>query len=159
MAFVVTGGGRLEDRIDAAAPGRCARRIADAGGDRLETLIRRGTPVDLSPTRNHTRPHLRDTIERTRVEEWPGPLGTEFRVRVATNDPIAPDVEWNTRPHDIPNAFGYGDDFGIGGRFEGRFHPGTTGHHMFALGAAKTEAELHDVAAGPLRELERELIR
>lgn len=27
------------------------------------------------------------------------------------------------KPYDIPNAFGFGPDFGIGGRFGGRFHP------------------------------------
>lgn len=30
-----------------------------------------------------------------------------------------------TRPHNIPNAFGWGLGAGIGGRFSGLFHPGT----------------------------------
>jgi hypothetical protein len=34
-------------------------------------------------------------------------------------------VHEGTVAHNIPNAFGYGPDFGIGGRFGGMFHPGT----------------------------------
>lgn len=47
---------------------------------------------------------------------------------------IAPYVEYleeGTRPHDIPNAFGKGKEFGIGGRFSGKFHPGSTKHKDF----------------------------
>lgn len=36
-----------------------------------------------------------------------------------------------TGPHDIPNSFGYGEDYGIGGRFDGKFHPGSTKHKNF----------------------------
>ena len=38
-------------------------------------------------------------------------------------------VHDGTAPHDIPNAFGRGPQFGIGGRFEGKFHPGYAGNH------------------------------
>jgi hypothetical protein len=38
--------------------------------------------------------------------------------------PAAIYVHNGTRPHDIPNAFGWGPKFGIGGRFDGKFHPG-----------------------------------
>jgi hypothetical protein len=34
-------------------------------------------------------------------------------------------IERGSVPHDIPNAFGRGPFFGIGGRFKGKFHPGT----------------------------------
>lgn len=34
-------------------------------------------------------------------------------------------ITTGTQPHDIPRAFGYPLPFGIGGRFAGRFHPGT----------------------------------
>lgn len=30
-----------------------------------------------------------------------------------------------TKPHDIPGAFGIPPPFGIGGQFDGKFHPGT----------------------------------
>ena len=35
-------------------------------------------------------------------------------------------VHEGTRAHNIPNAFGWGPTFGIGGRFDGLFHPGTS---------------------------------
>lgn len=36
-----------------------------------------------------------------------------------------------SQPHNIPNAFGYGENFGIGGRFNGKFHPGQSKHKGF----------------------------
>jgi hypothetical protein len=36
-------------------------------------------------------------------------------------------------PHDIPNAFGRGAKFGIGGRFQGKFHPGNAPHPLYVL--------------------------
>lgn len=47
---------------------------------------------------------------------------------------IAPYIEYleeGTRPHDIPRAFGKPLPFGIGGRFDGKFHPGSTKHKGF----------------------------
>ena len=158
MPFVVAGGGRLEDRIDEAAPRRAVRRIADAAGDRLHENITRLTPVDLTG-HDSARPHLRDTITRSHVREYPTPFGQAAAVSVQTDDPIAPHVEYNTKPHDIPNAFGFGDHVGIGGPFAGRFHPGTTGQHFFSRGTAETEAQLREIADEPLRRMERELFR
>lgn len=46
---------------------------------------------------------------------------------------IAPYIQFleeGTSPHDIPNAFGI-EGFGIGGRFDGKFHPGSTKHKGF----------------------------
>jgi hypothetical protein len=40
-------------------------------------------------------------------------------------------LEEGTKPHDIPGAFGYPRPFGIGGRFDGKFHPGSTKHEGF----------------------------
>lgn len=58
--------------------------------------------------------------------------------------PYAVYLEEGTAPHDIPHAFGYGtkrDDrpnpytgqipFGVGGKFDGFFHPGSTKHKDF----------------------------
>lgn len=64
--------------------------------------------------------HLRDSL-----------IG-EFEVGSATmvmffSDPVSyfPLVVREGAPaHDIPNAFGWGPDFGIGGQFDGKFHPG-----------------------------------
>jgi hypothetical protein len=66
-----------------------------------------------------------------RVEENPE---TGFRVRVISDtSPCSPDRKSyslyeheGTSPHDIPGAFGYPLPFGVGGRFDGMFHPGTT---------------------------------
>lgn len=156
MPFEVTGGGRLDDRIDENAPGRCARRIVDAGGDRLEANIKRLTPVG-PPGGDRVPGTLRASIHRTRVRDYPTPAGQAFAVTVETDDPIAPYVEYDTDPHNIPNAFGWGADFGIGGRFAGKFHPGTTGQHPFARGTAELEGQLDEVAAGPLSRLQREI--
>ena len=45
-------------------------------------------------------------------------------------------LEEGTTPHDIPGAFGIqfkkdGSPFGVGGRFNGKFHPGSTKHKGF----------------------------
>lgn len=40
-------------------------------------------------------------------------------------------LEEGTQPHDIPNAFGRALPFGIGGRFDGKFHPGSQKHKGF----------------------------
>ena len=40
-------------------------------------------------------------------------------------------LEEGTDPHDIPHAFGRPLPFGIGGRFDGKFHPGSKKHVGF----------------------------
>lgn len=49
-------------------------------------------------------------------------------------------LEEGTTPHDIPNAFGMGETFGIGGRFDGKFHPGSKIHQGFISRDAYTDA-------------------
>lgn len=54
--------------------------------------------------------------------------------RIHFDSTIAPYVEYleeGTSPHDIPGAFGRPLPFGIGGRFDGKFHPGSTKHVGF----------------------------
>lgn len=53
----------------------------------------------------------------------------DIAIIVANTAPLAKWVEDPTRPHDIPGAFGFKVPFGIGGRFDGKFHPGTPGKH------------------------------
>lgn len=63
-----------------------------------------------------------------------GFMQTDTTYRIHFSSVIAPYVEYleeGSRPHDIPNAFGKGFDFGIGGRFDGKFHPGSTKHKGF----------------------------
>lgn len=58
--------------------------------------------------------------------------------------PYAGFLEMGTKPHDIPHAFGYGSiypdrpnpytgkiPFGVGGRFDNKFHPGSVKHKGF----------------------------
>ena len=54
--------------------------------------------------------------------------------RIHFSGAVAPYVEYleeGTSPHDIPRAFGKPIPFGIGGRFDGKFHPGSTKHKGF----------------------------
>lgn len=54
--------------------------------------------------------------------------------RIHFDSSVAPYVaylEEGTDPHDIPGAFGRPLPFGIGGRFRGKFHPGSRKHQGF----------------------------
>lgn len=48
-----------------------------------------------------------------------------------TGAPYARALNDGSVPHDIPNSFGYGMEYGIGGRFDGKFHPGSKKHVGF----------------------------
>jgi len=63
-----------------------------------------------------------------------GSMYSDTTYRIHFSSTIAPYVEYleeGTRPHDIPRAFGKPLPFGIGGRFDGKFHPGSTKHKNF----------------------------
>lgn len=63
-----------------------------------------------------------------------GSMYTPTCYRIHFDSTVAPYVEYleeGTRPHDIPRAFGRPLPFGIGGRFNGMFHPGSTKHKDF----------------------------
>lgn len=49
----------------------------------------------------------------------------------STIAPYIASLEEGSSPHDIPNAFGKGREFGIGGRFDGKFHSGSNKHKGF----------------------------
>lgn len=54
--------------------------------------------------------------------------------RIHFDSSVAPYVQYleeGTDPHDIPRAFGRPLPFGIGGRFDGKFHPGSRKHEGF----------------------------
>lgn len=40
-------------------------------------------------------------------------------------------LEYGSSPHNIPGAFGRDEPFGMSGRFEGKFHPGSDKHKGF----------------------------
>lgn len=54
--------------------------------------------------------------------------------RIHFDGSVAPYIEYleeGTGPHNIPGAFGRKLPFGIGGRFDGKFHPGSEKHKGF----------------------------
>lgn len=63
-----------------------------------------------------------------------GGMITDDTYCITFDGQIAPYVsalEEGTKPHDIPCAFGKEFPFGIGGRFDGKFHPGSSKHKGF----------------------------
>jgi hypothetical protein len=165
MPFVASR--RLEDMLDEDAPDRAARRIAKDGTDRLVANTKRNTPIDTNPYRyrpGRPRGHLRASIEDGPVLPVQTPAGRGYRGTARTFDDVAPHVEWDTRPHRIeprePGGTLHWRDRETGDhRFaKGVDHPGTSGQHMFAIGAAITEAEVEAIARPALRDFERELV-
>jgi len=62
------------------------------------------------------------------VRESPG----EITVGVSYEQiPYAQSILEGAQAHDIPNAFGRGPRFGIGGRFNGKFHPGNKKYRVY----------------------------
>ena len=51
------------------------------------------------------------------------------QIEIVAKQPYAAAVHEGSKAHDIPNAFGWGPTFGIGGRFGGFFHPGIVPEH------------------------------
>ena len=71
---------------------------------------------------------------KLKYEATSGQLYMDNVYRIHFSGTIAPYVEYleeGTSPHDIPGAFGKKLPFGIGGRFDGKFHPGSTKHKGF----------------------------
>ena len=71
---------------------------------------------------------------RLKFNATSGAMFNPTTYRIHFSSAIAPYVEYleeGTRPHDIPRAFGRPLPFGIGGRFNGMFHPGSTKHKDF----------------------------
>ena len=159
------------DRMLAAherATSRAARRIADAGTDRMAQETRRRTPIDTNPFRH--RPERPRGSARRSIRRQEGLL-VEMRGGrpryigdVVSHDPVTRLLEFDTPPHEIrprdPDGYlafqsrhGWTDD---SGRFHppGTWvrvrvvqHPGTKGHHMVSLGALDAERALEEYAA------------
>lgn len=59
-------------------------------------------------------------------------MGNVYRIHFdSTVAPYVAALEEGSKPHDIPMAFGRKLPFGIGGRFDGKFHPGSMKHKDF----------------------------
>ena len=73
---------------------------------------------------------LRDNINK-RLEDVDGEFGVRIIASTKSSSPTQTEyagiIHEGSEPHDIPNAFGWGPNFGIGGRFDGKFHPGFVG--------------------------------
>lgn len=170
----------LLDLVDAhvGITRRTARRIADAGVDRLERNVKRRTPIDTNPYRNRPdrpRGSLRASVHRDEHivlvirggrEAWHG--------EVLTYDPVARYVEEDTPPHTIRarkpgGRLVFQSRHGFTGK-DGVFyppgtwvsveeveHPGTKGAHMFLLGAWATEREYAAYAREPVMRWKHEV--
>ena len=71
---------------------------------------------------------------RLKFNATSGNMFNSTTYRIHFSSAVAPYVEYleeGTKPHDIPRAFGNPLPFGIGGRFDGKFHPGSTKHKGF----------------------------
>lgn len=149
----------LQDMLDPSAVEVAGLAMTAKGGRALAEETQLRTPVYKGPPRRDGRlpGTLRDSIKAGAVRRHSSILGRGWEIRVSTDDPVGPNVEWTTRPHDIPNAFGFGDAFGLGGRFDGKFHPGTQGHHMFSRAAAALEVEIPFLFRDELEQFGRDL--
>lgn len=88
----------------------------------LATVVQLNAQSDLYPGHGYRTGRLKSSIVKRFADGVPGSITVEVGVWTV---PYALMVHEGTEPHDIPNAFGWGPQFGIGGRFEGKFHPGT----------------------------------
>lgn len=131
------------------------RRVTVRASDRLVELAREFCPVAVHDEDSDRHHHLRDTIVRRRIRKTAG----GYTGGAETDDPIAPFVEWDTRPHLIEPVRAQALHFRMGGRevFAKRVrHPGTKGAHFMARAAHQLEAEIDEMMDEELRRWARE---
>lgn len=71
---------------------------------------------------------------KLKFEATSGRMYDDVTFRIHFDGSVAPYIQYleeGTDPHDIPRAFGRPLPFGIGGRFNGKFHPGSRKHQGF----------------------------
>lgn len=96
------------------------------------TLIVRSTRVQLR-AKQIIGPHRKSGCLEDTIVKRAETLGDELAIRIqsdttscsATRTSYSLFVHEGTDPHDIPGAWGIPAPFGVGGRFDGKFHPGT----------------------------------
>lgn len=141
-------GGEIASIVKPLVATRAAEKMARRGGERMTELVRMNTPIApmQPPLDKRPRKRARGTLRASWFTKPVVPTGTGFESGTATEDPIAPYVEWNTRPHEIrpipPNRrLAFVKD---GHWWYPRVvhHPGTHGQAMLRIGAAKVEDEL-----------------
>lgn len=158
-------GGLLVDLVPALDRGvnRFGRRTTEKVGDRYQKRVKHHTPVSKvtaaevlsfgsrgAELNRGGRPRgaLRDSWLVGEVDLlWNGQV---FRIDVYTLDPVAPHVEWETRPHLIKprNPSGVLTVPTAGGLVFAKVvhHPGTRGAHMLATATAEIAAEWREIA-------------
>lgn len=159
-------GGRLAPWFDTAPNARFGRRAAHKGGQRLQRLVRARTPV-------HTG-HLRDSIRQKRVISYVNERGERvYESGAETDVAYAPEQEhgwglwgphhakYEIRPKKPGGVLHWIDPkTGLDVYATRVMHPGAPGAHMFAIGAAQTEAEFHEIVREDLfrwaKEVERQ---
>lgn len=116
--------------IDGAALAALLRSPAGPVG---RHLIERATVVQAA-ARQMIAPHNRTGCLEGSLVKRSETLDGELAIRIqsdttscsASRTSYSLYVHDGTTPHDIPGAFGLPAPFGIGGQFDGKFHPGTT---------------------------------
>lgn len=121
------GGVRLstETIIPRNRQGQYIARCYDAAHDGVESVVNKGAALSeaFAPKRSGV---LAGSITPVMTGQAEGHWFTDV-------DYATPQEE-GAAPHDIPNSFGYGPLFGVGGRFGGMFHPGNPPTGFMAAG-------------------------
>jgi hypothetical protein len=148
--------------------------MADAGGDWLLRKVIENTPVSYHGIAFQIQGHTPARTPGTLKRSWrrrPGVQRTAargavgMRAEVYTEDPIAPFVENDTRPHIIrPKHPGGKLRFRTWPTGEIVFanvvrHPGTTGAHMVLTAVNAAHVEFEHIVDGPLHEWARAAVR
>jgi hypothetical protein len=89
-------------------------------------MYERGTIVQVAAIRDC--PKRTNKLSESIVKRWNPTLNGQM-ISIVAKQPYAASVHEGSVPHNIPNAFGYGESFGIGGPFGGFFHPGIVKSH------------------------------
>jgi hypothetical protein len=165
-------GGELRYLFEPELAQGAVHDIADKGGDFLLRRVIDNTPVSyhgIALAHQGFGPG-RERAPGTLKRSWRRRLGVrrEFRrgsvamvSEVYTNDPIAPFVENDTRPHVIrpknPNGFLRFRVWPTGELVFARMvrHPGTTGQHMMLAATNAASIEFHHIARGPVQDWAR----
>lgn len=135
--------------------------MADDVGENMTNWVIKNTPIEKF-VKEIGEPHLRDRIFQKDTIVYVDALGRKvYETGTETEVDYAPFVEEDTLPHVIEPRVPGGTlrfiDQATGQPVFAKKvqHPGTTGHHMFAIGAAMAEHEFEAAAERGLAAFER----
>lgn len=163
-----TANGDLADLFQEEPMVRAAERTARRVGDDLRERVRRHTPVAKPPpgagggewelARHRVPGTLRESWKVGEVVITQG--GARMSIDVFTHDPVAPDVEWDTKPHEIRAHDGgvlrYWDRHGGMVFATIVHHPGTKGVHMLATSLVEVAVSWQRIGAEEMARWARE---